>query len=202
MKMHACVSRYNLRRVMVHTHSARDSSAIWGTNWWQSMLLGIVLTLAGLFVLRNTVAATVLSAIVFGIALLAAGLFESVQAFGAPHWGSALWRVLVGALYAIGGGVLIADPLAASIVLTLAFAAALLASGVVRLFLAVKHRQRYSWLLLASGIVGILGGLVIVFKWPLSGLWVFGLAVGIDLMLHGAWWVLLGWTARQELRSA
>ncbi len=186
---------------MAHTHSARDLGA-WTTSWWQSMLLGIVLILAGLFVLRNAIAATVVSAIVFGIALLAAGLFEIVQAFWAQHWSGALWRLLIGALYAIGGGVLVADPLAASVVLTLAFAAALVASGVVRLFLAIRHWQRFGWLLFASGIVGILGGLVIFLKWPLSGLWVFGLAVGIDLVLHGVWWVVSGWTLRQETRPA
>lgn len=186
----------------VHTDSAPHPAGTWGTSWWQSILLGIVLILAGLFVLRNAVAATVVSAIVFGIALLVAGIFEIVQSFWAPHWGGVFWRLLVGALYAIGGGVLVADPLAASNVLTLAFAAALVASGVVRLFLAVKYWQRFGWLLFASGIVGILAGLVIFLKWPLSGLWVFGLAVGADLLLHGVWWVVSGWTARQEPRPA
>lgn len=135
----------------------------------------------------NAIAATVVSAIVFGIALLVAGLFEIVQSFWAPHWGGFFWRLLVGAFYAIGGAVLFADPLAASVLLTLAFAAALIASGAVRLFLALQHWQRFGWLLFASGVVGILAGLVILAKWPLSGLWVFGLVVGIDLLLHGAW---------------
>lgn len=180
----------------MRTHSPPHQTQAWGTSWWQSILLGIVLMAAGLLVLRNAVTATVLSAIVFGIALLAAGLFEVVQAFWAPHWSGVVWRLVVGLLYAIGGGVLIADPLAASAVLTLAFAAALVASGVVRLFLAVKHWEQFGWLLFTSGIIGILAGLVIFLKWPLSGLWVFGLGVGADLLVHGAWWVVSGWTAR------
>lgn len=187
---------------MAHTHSAPHATRAWGTSWWSSILLGIVLMLAGLFVLRNAVAATVVSAIVFGIALLVAGLFEIVQSFWAPHWSGFFWRLLVGALYAIGGATLVADPLAASILLTLVFSAALIASGAARLFLAFQHWQRYGWLLCASGIVGILAGLVILAKWPLSGLWVFGLVVGIDLLLHGAWWVVSGWTARHEPHPA
>ena len=171
---------------------------VWGASWWQSILLGTVLILAGLFVLSNAVAATVVSAIVFGVALLATGLLEMAQSLFAPHWGGVLWRLLIGALYAIGGGVLIADPLAASTVLTFEFAAALVASGVVRLVLAVRHWQRLGWLLFASGVVGILGGIVILLKWPLSGLWVFGLAVGADLLVHGVWWVVSGWSTRQE----
>jgi uncharacterized membrane protein HdeD (DUF308 family) len=183
---------------MAHTDTAPHAADEWRTNWWQSALLGIVLVLAGLFVLRDATAATLVSAIVFGLALLCAGAAEIVQAFGAPHWSGTLWRLLVGALYAIGGGVLVADPLAASAVLTLAFAAALVASGAVRLFLAVKHWHRLGWLLFASGLAGILGGLVIFLKWPLSGLWVLGLVVGVDLILHGIWWITSGWTARGE----
>ena len=110
--------------------------------------------------------------------------------------------MLVGTLYAVGGIVLVADPLAASVLLTLAFAAALIASGGVRIFLALSHWRHFGWLLLASGIVGVLAGLVILSKWPLSGLWVFGLVVGIDLLLHGTWWVVSGWTAREESRVA
>ena len=187
---------------MTHIGSTPHPTGTLGTNWWQSILLGVVLILAGLFVLRNAVAATVVSAIVFGVALLIAGLFEVVQSFWAPHWGGFLWKVLVGALYAVGGVVLVADPLAASVLLTLMFAAALIASGGVRIFLALTHWQDFGWLLLVSGIVGVLAGLVILAKWPLSGLWVFGLVVGIDLVLHGTWWVVFGWTAREDLRPA
>jgi uncharacterized membrane protein HdeD (DUF308 family) len=183
---------------MAHTNAPPHPAGAWRASWWQSALLGIVLILAGLLVLRDATAATVVSAIVFGVALLCAGFAEIVQAFGSPHWSGVIWRLLVGVLYAIGGGALVADPLAASSVLTLAFAAALIASGAVRLFLAVKHWQRLGWLLFASGLIGILGGLVILLKWPLSGLWVLGLAVGIDLIVHGVWWIASSWTAREE----
>ncbi|HXE86083.1 MAG TPA: DUF308 domain-containing protein, partial [Hyphomicrobiaceae bacterium] len=124
---------------MTHTGPAPHSLGTWGTSWWQSILLGLVFMIAGLFILRNATLATVVSAIVFGVALLIAGLFEIVQAFWAPHWSGVLWRLLVGAFYAIGGAVLVADPLAASVVLTLVFAAALIASGIARMVLAFSH---------------------------------------------------------------
>jgi uncharacterized membrane protein HdeD (DUF308 family) len=189
-------------RPMTHIGPAPHPAGTWNANWWQCILLGAVLIIAGLFVLRNALLATVVSAIIFGTALLIAGLFEIVQAFWAQHWGGFIWRVLVGAFYAVAGLVLVADPLAASVLLTLAFAAALIASGAVRVFLAFSHWERFGWLLLASGIVGILAGLVILFKWPLSGLWVFGLVVGVDLLVHGTWWVVSGLTARDEPRAA
>jgi uncharacterized membrane protein HdeD (DUF308 family) len=187
---------------MTHTGQAPHAVEAWGGRWWQSILLGLVFIVAGLFMLRNAVLATVVSAVVFGVVLLIAGLFEIAQAFWAPHWSGVLWRLFVGALYAVGGGALIADPLAASVLLTLVFAAALIASGIARIMLAFTHWERYGWLLLLSGVVGVLAGLVILFKWPLSGLWVFGLVVGIDLVLHGLWWVATGWGAREDARHA
>ena len=189
---------------MAHTDTMqqRADAEAWSAGWWQSILLGAVVILGGLFMLRNAVAATVASAIVFGVVLLATGVFEVVHAFWAAHWSGLFWRLLVGVLYAVGGAILIGDPLTASVLLTLGFAAALIASGAVRIYLALRDWHRYGWLLLLSGIVGILAGLVILAKWPLSGLWVFGLVVGADLILHGLWWVASGWSAHHAPRAA
>jgi uncharacterized membrane protein HdeD (DUF308 family) len=173
-----------------------------GTSRWATILLGIFIILAGLFVLGDIATATVVSAILFGIALIGAGAFEVIHSFSAPHWGGLLLRLLVGTFYVIGGAMLFANPLAASEILTLAFAAALIASGIARLFLASEYWERFGGLLLSSGIVGILAGLVILLKWPLSGLWVLGLAVGVDLLLHGTWWVMFGLSLREPLTPA
>ena len=188
--------------IMTYTGREPHTAGAWGTSWWQSVLLGLVFILGGLFVLRNSTLATVVSAVVFGAALLVVGLFEIIQAFWAPHWSGVVWRLLVGALYAIGGAALATNPVAASVLLTLVFAAALIASGVARSAFAFAHWDRHGWLLLLSGLVGVLAGLVILFKWPLTGLWVFGLAIGLDVVLHRLWWVVSGLTTREEAGSA
>jgi uncharacterized membrane protein HdeD (DUF308 family) len=177
------------------------SEAVLGRSWWQPIALGTVLILVGLFVLRDALAAKVLSAIAFGIALLAAGISEIAESFLAPHWRGLVWRLLVGALYAFGGAVLLADPVAGSVILALVFALAMFASGAVRIHLAVQDWRLLNLLLLASGMVGVLAGVVLVAKWPLDGLRAFGLLVGLDLVLHGTWWALLGWTMRHEPRQ-
>jgi uncharacterized membrane protein HdeD (DUF308 family) len=171
-------------------------------SWWQAVALGIGLILIGLFTLGNAAAASVVSAIIFGVALLIAGLFEVIHSIWAPHWGSVFLRLLTGALYAIAGTVLVFRSSSAAYLVPLVFAAALIASGVVRAVMALRYETKLGWLLFSSGLVGILGGIIILIKWPLSGLWVFGLVVGIDLMLHGAWWIASGWLSRREPRSA
>jgi uncharacterized membrane protein HdeD (DUF308 family) len=177
------------------------SSEAKGTSWWGAILLGVLLVVAGLFVLGDVALATIISAILFGIVLLIAGAAEIFQAFSAPHWRGFLFRLLVGGLYAVCGLMLVMDPLGSSVILTLIFGVALVASGVMRLFQASQYWQWFGGLLLASGVVGILAGLVILAKWPVSGLWVIGLVVGVDLLIHGVWWIMLGWRLREEQRG-
>lgn len=169
-----------------------------GTSWWGALLLGIVFVFAGLYMLGDMVRATVVSAFVIGVLLLVAGVAEVIQAFSAPHWRGFLLRLLIGALYLVAGVVLIYDPLAASVFLTLIFGFSLIATGVVRLVQAIMYWNWSGWLLFFSGLVGILAGLVILAKWPISGLWVLGLLVGFDLVVHGIWWLSLGLGLRKE----
>ncbi len=184
-------------------NSVSDSSPhLATTSWWGALLLGVVFVAAGVFILGDAVLATVISAIAIGLLLLIAGASEVVHAFSAPHWRGFAFRLLIGALYGICGAALIADPLAASVALTFVFALALIVSGVVRIFQSFQYWRWSGALLLLSGVIGILAGFVILAKWPVSGLWVLGTLVGIDLLLHGAWWIALGLQLRREPRAS
>jgi uncharacterized membrane protein HdeD (DUF308 family) len=171
-------------------------------SWWGAILVGAIFIFAGFFVLGDVVAATVISAFLIGIVLLVAGAAEVFQAFSAQYWRGFFLRLLVGALYIVAGLMLVTDPARASITLTLVFALALIASGIVRIVQAVQYWEWFGVLLLVSGIVGIAAGLIILSKWPVSGLWVLGTVVGIDLLLHGLWWISLGSRLRREKRLA
>ncbi len=169
-------------------------------SWWGTILVGAIFVFAGLFVLGDVAAATVISAFLIGILLVVAGAAEIFQAFSAQYWRGFVLRLLVGLLYAICGLMLVTDPARGSLILTFAFALSLIASGFVRIFQAIQYWEWFGSLLLISGLVGIFAGLVILAKWPVSGMWVLGLLVGIDLMLHGLWWISLGGRLRQEKR--
>ena len=47
-----------------------------------------------------------------------------------------------------------------------------------------------------SGIITLLLGLMIWNEWPLSGVWVIGLFVGIDMFFYGGWFVSLALAVR------
>jgi uncharacterized membrane protein HdeD (DUF308 family) len=64
--------------------------------------------------------------------------------------------------------------------------------------LAFRYWADYGWLLLASGLIAIAAGAVIISGWPVSGLWVIGLFVGIDLLSYGFWWLVYAFEVRRH----
>src|SRR5215470_1038600 len=85
---------------------------------WVRILLGLVLILAGLFVLGDVVLATLISTIFIGVTAICAGAFEIVHAFWTKGWGGFLWQLLLGALYVAAGIVLLTQPVAGALILT------------------------------------------------------------------------------------
>lgn len=181
--------------------SARPTEAS-DPSWWGAILVGAIFVFAGIFVLGDVVAATVISTMLIGALLLVAGVAEIFQAFSTQHWRGFILRMLVGVLYAVCGIMLMTDPARASVILTLIFALSLIASGCVRIVQSFQYWALFGPILLISGIIGVVAGFVILAKWPFSGLWVLGLLVGIDLLAHGIWWLIFGSSMRRENSAA
>lgn len=166
-------------------------------RWWLCAMLGVVMIAAGIFVLFDVVAGSIVSAVFFGAALFVAGAFQVVHGFSSRDWSSVALSVAVGVLILIAGALLLANPLATSLGLTLAFAAAAIVAGGVRLAMAWRHWSDYGPVLVASGLLGIATGIVVLLGFPWSGLIVPGLLLAIDLIVHGGWWLMLGALVRR-----
>jgi uncharacterized membrane protein HdeD (DUF308 family) len=83
---------------------------------------------------------------------------------------------------------------------TLLVALGLLAGGILRIVVSVIERfDGWGWMLL-SGVVSFFLGAAIWRQWPLSGLWVIGLFVGIEMLASGLSWVMLGLAVRRAPR--
>jgi uncharacterized membrane protein HdeD (DUF308 family) len=165
-------------------------------KWWIVALVGAALVVVALIMFGHLMAATIVSTLLIGALLVVAGVFQIVHAFSETGWGGFALSLLVGLLYLATGVTLYMDPVAGSLALTLLFAAFLLASGVVRIVLAFRFWHMWGWLLLLSGVVGVLAGLVIMTGFPMTGLWVLGFVVAVDLFVHGLWWLSFGFLLR------
>jgi uncharacterized membrane protein HdeD (DUF308 family) len=162
--------------------------------------LGIVYVIAGLVALGSVVFATVATVFVVGIMMLIAGAAEVVNAFQVKTWGKFLFWLLLGALYIVAGFVTFENPLLAAAFLTLLLGFSLIASGIMRMVLGFSMRQGTPWLwVVLSGVITLLLGLVIVGHWPVSGLYVLGLFLGIDLIFAGMSWIGVGFGLRRSM---
>jgi uncharacterized membrane protein HdeD (DUF308 family) len=175
------------------TTSDTATSALYVPPTWLRILLGIVLILGGLFVMGDVALATLVSTLLIGFTAIIMGAFEIIHAFWTKGWGGFIWQILLGALYIIFGWVVVSQPASGALVLTYVLGLVLLASGIVRIAFAFGHWSKAGWLMLVSGIFGVLAGFIILTGWPATGIWVLGLLLGIDLISHGVAWLIYGW---------
>ena len=155
--------------------------------------LGIVYLIAGVIALGSVVFATVVTVFVVGVMMLISGIAEVINAFQVKSWGKFLLWVLLGLLYIAAGFLTFETPLLAAAFLTLFLGFFLIASGVMRIVLGFSMRDGMPWVgVVLSGVITLLLGIVIVIHWPVSGLYILGLFLAIDLIIAGAGWIALG----------
>ena len=91
-------------------------------NWGWLLALGIVFVILGFIGLGMTFAVTMASVLMYGVLLLIGAGAQFVDAAKCKGWKGIIWHVLIALLYAVAGIAVIADPLAASAILTLMLA--------------------------------------------------------------------------------
>ncbi|AZO06728.1 HdeD family acid-resistance protein [Mesorhizobium sp. M2A.F.Ca.ET.037.01.1.1] len=171
----------------------RDAIGQTRDKWGWFVALGVLLLIFGGIAFGNLFIATVASVYVVGWLMLMAGIIEIIHAFGVKTWGRFFYWLLSGLLYAVAGFFAFDNPLLASAVLTLLLAIALIASGLLRSWVAFSHRPEQGWgWLLAAGIITILLGLMIAMGWPVNSLWVLGIFLAIDLVFQGWSFIAIG----------
>lgn len=162
---------------------------------WGYFALGAFLILAGLVVLGDVVAATVVSTILLGLCAILAGVVGIGHSVWTKGWGGLIWHIILGCLYMAGGIALVTAPAAGSLIVTYVLGFVLVASGIVRVFIGLRALTNAGGVLLLSGVFGILAGFLILAQWPSGELSVIGLFLGLDLAFHGAGWLALALAA-------
>ena len=167
-------------------------------NWGWLLALGLVLVAMGTIGLGMTFWLTLATVFIFGIFLLIAGVLQLVQAIKCRGWRSVLWHVVIAILYVVAGLDIIEDPLRASALLTLLLGCALIGIGVVRIVMALQWRGFKNWIWpLIGGIAAIILGCMILTSWPISGFWVIGLFVSIEMIFSGWSYIIIALGARE-----
>jgi uncharacterized membrane protein HdeD (DUF308 family) len=166
-------------------------------RWMWFVGLGIALIVLGFIALGASVFVTLASMLLIGWLLIAGGVLEVIHAFACKEWSGFFIDLLTGLLYVAVGFMIVANPEISAVSLTLLIALFLIFGGIFKIAVAITSPyQHWVWLLL-YGVVTLALGISIWRQWPLSGLWVVGLFVGIDMILNGWSLVMLGIVAKR-----
>jgi uncharacterized membrane protein HdeD (DUF308 family) len=160
-------------------------------NWGWFLAFGIVLILLGIAAVVRSVTATVVSMVFFGWLLVFAAIAEFVTAFMVGKWAGFFLHLLLAMLFGLVGALMLIRPTISAEAVTLVMSMFFLVAGLYQLIAALwSHLPGYGWQALNGAIASIMGILILA-QWPVSGLWVIGLFVGIDLIVYGAAWISL-----------
>jgi uncharacterized membrane protein HdeD (DUF308 family) len=191
---------YTMSNALNENHISVDATAELKSlkgEWKWLVALGLMLVVVGTFAIGSSFAATMVSVALFGVIMLVGGIAQILGAFRCPKWSGLLLQVLIGVLYLVGGYLVMEAPVQAALALTMLMSLFFLFGGVLRIIYALMYRfPSWGWTLF-SGVVAVFLGLLIRKQWPVSGLWVIGLFVGIEMIINGWTFLALGLSARK-----
>ena len=174
-------------------------------HWGLFLFEGIVLIILGSLAVLVPAVASVAATIVFGWILLLSGgmgLIATLRARQAPGFG---WSLVSAILGIAAGVILLLMPLQGALSLTAVLIAFLLVEGVASILYAVEHRKgssgRWSWML-ASGILDVVLGLILLAGLPGTAVWALGLLLGINMIFGGWALVWMALHARSEATAS
>lgn len=168
-------------------------------SWGWLLTLGILFVILGCIGLGMVVGLTLASMFFLGVLLIIGGLLQIVDVFKSKRWKAVAWHAFIALLYLIGGGLIIYDPFMASALITALLATVLIIIGVSRFSMAVALRGTSGWVwLLLAGIIAIALGVMILLHWPMSGLWIIGLFIAIELIVDGWTYIFLALSIRRS----
>ena len=179
-------------------------SAAIHSHWGLFLFEGIVLIVLGTLALLVPAVASVAATIVFGWILLisgAVGLVATFRAQGSPGF---VWSLISAILGIAAGIILLAMPVQGTLTLTAVLIAFLLVEGVATVLFALDHRKgssgRWSWVL-ASGILDLGLGIILLAGLPGTAVWALGLLIGINMIFGGWSLVWMALHARSEVMA-
>lgn len=165
-------------------------------RWGWFLGMGILLVVLGTVAIGASAYVTLATMYLLGWLMIFGGAMEAGHAFTSRAWGGFFLDLLVGLLYAVTGLLIVAKPVRAAETVTFLIALMLTFGGIFHIAAAVAIRFQHATWLLLHGVINVALGIMIWQDWPVSGLWVIGLFIGIDMIMNGWSLVMLGLAAK------
>ena len=175
------------------TSVAADNGGSYQMNRGCFIALGVVVILLGFAAIGAPLVTSFAMTLVIGWFLIFAGIARGIQAIfsrGAKH---IFLDLAMGILYVLAGLVLLRNPLAGTLTLTLLVSILFIVEGIFRIVQSLQGwGEKGSGWLLVAGLLGILVGIMLLMNLPTSALWAIGLLVGAYLIVAGFTMIFIG----------
>lgn len=159
------------------------------TGW--DIVWAILLIIAGLVVLGNAVIATAVSVLFLGWLALIGGIVGLVAGLFRIGKGGFWPGIISGALLLVLGIVILRNPEASAVTLTLLAGTLFLMGGVLRLVAAFQIDQN-RWIMVFSGLVSLFLGGLVVFNLFEATFVLLGVLIGVQALVDGITLLVLG----------
>lgn len=161
-------------------------------TWVKWLLVGLLSIAFGVFVLSNTVIASISVTLMTGILFGIAGALQVVGGITDAGIGSKVWNVVLGMLMLALGISFVAHPLQGTISLALLVTILIAAGGVLRMVLAWQMRDTpFFWGMLFTGVMSILLAALIFADFETMSVQILGLLLGVEMLFNGVGAIVL-----------
>jgi len=158
-------------------------------HWKLYLAEGILLLVLGFIAIVIPPIATLAVTILLGWLFLLSGVMGLITTFMMRNAPGFWWSLLSASLAVLVGGSLLAMPASGAVSLTIVLVAFFVIEGIASIMFALDHKSeltgRWGWML-ASGVVDLVLGVMILAGLPSMAAWAIGLLVGINMIFGGS----------------
>ncbi len=181
------------------TADIASMSVMFRRNWWVLLLRGIAAIVFGVLTWMQPAVSAAALVLVFGIYVLVDGLLGIFTAFKSRgesrHW----WVVLLwGAVSALVGVLMLFQPVAAALVITIYVGVWALMTGVMEIVAAIRLRKEIQgeWLLILGGVISVLFGIFVLIQ-PAAGMMAMLWVLATYAVIFGVLMVILAFKLKK-----
>ena len=174
-------------------------------HWVLFLVEGVVLLVLGATAVVLPLLATLALTIIIGWLFLVSGVVGLITSFWMRQAPGFWWSLISAVLGVVVGFVLLASPLSGAVSLTIVLVAFFIIEGVASIMFSLDHKRqlsgRWGWML-ASGVIDLVLGVMILGGLPSTAAWAIGLLVGINMIFGGAALIAMALHAKNAAPAA
>ncbi len=150
-------------------------------------ITGVIFIILGVLSIAYPLYSSLGLEVFFGALFLFGGIFHLFGAFEDKQRDGYIWNFVVGVIYVLGGVYLLSHPLIGLLSLTILLIALFYAQGILTIIFGFQQRRATPYWVwsIVSGFLTIGIATLLLASYPISALWVFGVLVGINLLMFG-----------------